>query len=709
MKVLLIHQVFMSQGEAGGTRHVELSRHLVKQGHSVTVIAASVSYLTGKPAPPCTTSPMRIAECRSRNSAFIIPHSELPNEAIAGIEIVRAWTSAGAQRSFFLRLLSFASFVCSSFIAAMGVRKVDLVWGTSPPIFQAFTAWAVARLKRVPFVFEVRDLWPDFAVQTGVLRSALLIHLSRRLEHFLYRHADQLIVNSPGFIPHLLSCNVPESKIALVPNGVEPGMFRPDDCGARARQELGLEGRFVALYCGAMGLANDLPNLLQAAELLRDRPEIAIVLLGDGKERASLERQAAGMRLANVRFVPAQPKHRMPELLAAADVCVAILKAIPMFDTTYPNKVFDYMAAGRPTVLAIDGVIRRVIETAEGGQFARPGDARSIAECIRRYCDNPALAQRHGQDARKYVEVHFNRRDHALKLEQVLLATLERHESKEPRNQGTKEPRNQGTKATRNQGTKESRNQGTKEPGARRRVPETSYSGVLVKRAMDLCGSIIGLAMCAPLLALVAAAVRIALGRPVLFRQRRTGLGGRVFTLLKFRTMADLRDTGGRLRPDGERLNGFGRFLRRMSLDELPTLVSVLKGEMSLVGPRPLLPEYLLRYSPEQARRHEMKPGITGWAQVNGRNALSWDDKLRLDTWYVDHHSIRLDIEILLKTVLKVLKSEGVSAPGCATAPVFEGGDSRSRGFKESSRSSNPGIIVPVAPCVEPSSPGVLQ
>lgn len=618
MKILLIHQVFMSRSEAGGTRHIELSRYLARRGHSVTVIASSVSYLTGKAAPAGTR-----------------------NEKSEGIEVIRTWASAGAQRSFFRRLLSFVSFMCSSFVAAMKVGNVELVWGTSPPIFQGFTAWLVARLKRVPFVFEVRDLWPDFAVQTGVLRNRMLIRLSRMLEHFLYRHADQLIVNSPGFIPHLVSCGVPESKIALVPNGVEPGMFRPDDRGERVRQELGLEGKFIALYCGAMGLANDLSTLLQAAWLLLERSGIAIVLLGDGKERANLEQMAASVGLNNVRFVPAQPKSRMPEFLAAADVCVAILKAIPMFDTTYPNKVFDYMAAGRPTVLAIDGVIRRVVEAAEGGRFARPGDAASIAGCIREYHENPALVARHGLNARRYVEVHFNRRDHALRLEQVLLETLERGGA-----------------------------QGSGVGGQGLRV--RGWSGQ-AKRLMDVGGSLLGLVLFAPTLALAAGAVRLALGRPVLFRQKRPGLNGRVFTLLKFRTMTDLRNREARPRSDGERLTRVGRFLRRMSLDELPTLVNVLRGEMSLVGPRPLLPEYLPRYSPEQARRHEVKPGITGWAQVNGRNAVSWDEKLRLDVWYVDHRSVGLDIGILMKTVLKVLSREGISAPGCATAPVFEG------------------------------------
>ncbi|MBE3584482.1 MAG: sugar transferase [Limnochordaceae bacterium] len=193
----------------------------------------------------------------------------------------------------------------------------------------------------------------------------------------------------------------------------------------------------------------------------------------------------------------------------------------------------------------------------------------------------------------------------------------------------------------------------------------------LAKRGLDIIGAVIGLALLSPLLLVIAAVVRVALGRPVLFRQIRPGLQGKPFTLYKFRTMRDVCDAAGRLLPDEERLTRFGRFLRSTSLDELPELFNVLRGNMSLVGPRPLLMEYLNRYTPEQARRHEVKPGITGWAQVNGRNSLSWEDKFRLDVWYVDHWNLWLDLKILCITVLKVFRREGISAPGSATMPEY--------------------------------------
>ncbi len=194
-----------------------------------------------------------------------------------------------------------------------------------------------------------------------------------------------------------------------------------------------------------------------------------------------------------------------------------------------------------------------------------------------------------------------------------------------------------------------------------------------MKRLFDLTAALLGLAALAlPLLALIAL-VRIKLGRPVFFRQTRPGLHGRPFQMVKLRTMTDARGPDGALLPDADRLTPFGRFLRSTSLDELPELWNVLRGDMSLVGPRPLLMEYLPLYTPEQARRHAVRPGITGWAQVNGRNALSWEEKFALDVWYVDHQSLALDIRILWLTARKVLAREGISAAGEATMGKFTG------------------------------------
>ena len=195
----------------------------------------------------------------------------------------------------------------------------------------------------------------------------------------------------------------------------------------------------------------------------------------------------------------------------------------------------------------------------------------------------------------------------------------------------------------------------------------------LSKRLFDLIAVGVGMIFALPVMGVVALLVRLKLGRPVLFRQQRPGLNGEIFTLCKFRTMRDAVDREGKALPDAERLTPFGRKLRSTSLDELPELFSVLSGEMSLVGPRPLLVRYLGRYSPEQMRRHEMRPGITGWAQVNGRNALSWEEKFALDVWYVDHWSFWLDLRILWRTVWNVVRREGISGGGEATMREFMG------------------------------------
>jgi len=195
----------------------------------------------------------------------------------------------------------------------------------------------------------------------------------------------------------------------------------------------------------------------------------------------------------------------------------------------------------------------------------------------------------------------------------------------------------------------------------------------LVKRCFDLAVSSLLLLLLWPVLVVLWALIRLDMGTPVLFRQARPGYRGHLFRVFKFRTMNDLRDADGQLLPDGDRLTFLGRWMRRLSLDELPQLFNVVLGDMSLVGPRPLLVQYLERYSPEQARRHEVRPGITGWAQVNGRNAISWEDKFALDVWYVDHRSFWLDLKILILTALKVIKRDGISAVGEATAVEFMG------------------------------------
>jgi glycosyltransferase involved in cell wall biosynthesis len=399
MHILFIHQAFATDDEAGGTRHYELARYLVDRGHRFTAIASPISYLSGQ-----ATS--------GAGSAG--------RQQPANLAVIRAYTYAALHRSFVHRIASFLSFMLSSLLAGLRVRDVDVVWGTSPPIFQGLTAWLLARLKHVPLLFEVRDLWPAFAVDMGVLSNPLLIRAAEGLERFLYRRADHIIVNSPAYVEHVCGKGIPADRVSLVPNGVETAMFDPEADGAAVRREHGLDGRFVVLYAGAHGLANNLDVVLQVADLLHERSDIAFVLVGDGKEKSNLAHLAQEMGLPNLWLLPPQPKSRMPEFLAAADVGLAILKDIPMFTTTYPNKVFDYMAAGRPTLLAIDGVIRQVVEAAEAGIFVPPGNPGALADGVRRLAADSARCRRMGQLARAYVQAHFERADQAARLVQIL-------------------------------------------------------------------------------------------------------------------------------------------------------------------------------------------------------------------------------------------------------------------------------------------------
>jgi len=197
-----------------------------------------------------------------------------------------------------------------------------------------------------------------------------------------------------------------------------------------------------------------------------------------------------------------------------------------------------------------------------------------------------------------------------------------------------------------------------------------------MKRIFDLTLTIPAYLLLSPLIILIAVIIRLTMGKPIFFRQIRPGFHGKPFTIYKFRTMLNAYDKNGNLLPDKERLTRFGKFLRSTSLDELPELFNILKGEMSIVGPRPLLMQYLERYSPEQARRNEVRPGLTGWAQINGRNAITWEEKFRLDVWYVDNQSFRIDIKIIFMTILKVLKREGINQPGQATMEEFMGNKS---------------------------------
>ena len=391
MKILLLNQAFVSPNEPGHTRHFEMAQFLRARGHELVIVASDLNYQTGQ----------RTVE---RAGLFA-------EQMIDGVRILRAYIFPALHRSYFWRIISFFSFMFSSVWTALTVKDADIIMGTTPPIFQAVSAWVVAVIRRKPFLLEVRDLWPEFGVSMGVLKNPILIYLARWLEKFLYARATHILVNSPAYKDYMLGKGVPENKITYIPYGTDVDMFNPGVDGSSVRTDMGLENKFVVLYAGALGQANDIDTILRAAERLNYVSKIRFVLFGDGKERARLEVELKRMKLTNVIFAGVCPKKEMPLVVAASDVCLAILQDVPMFRTTYPNKVFDYMAAARGTVLVIDGVVRDVIESSGGGVFVQPGSDDGLAKTILELSNDPQRVRQMGLNARAYLVEHLDRRD----------------------------------------------------------------------------------------------------------------------------------------------------------------------------------------------------------------------------------------------------------------------------------------------------------
>jgi lipopolysaccharide/colanic/teichoic acid biosynthesis glycosyltransferase len=396
----------------------------------------------------------------------------------------------------------------------------------------------------------------------------------------------------------------------------------------------------VAAFTGAHGLANGLDAVLDAAASLKrlGRSDIQLLFVGDGRCKPALERRVASEELSNCHFLPPIPKPQLAQILRqSVYVGLMVLDDVPAFYRgTSPNKFFDYLACGLPVVNNYPGWLAELTREYQLGIPVSPRDPDVFAAALIKLADQPALTASMGSNARTLAESRFSRCVLADQWRQVLETTSTRY--------------------------------------ARRRQAYPRQQAYDLFKCLADCGAaLVALLLLSPLLVVVALLVRWRLGTPVLFLQQRPGYRGQPFWLLKFRTMTNASDASGYLLPDAQRLTPLGRWLRAASIDELPSLINILRGEMSFIGPRPLLMQYLPLYSPEQARRHDVKPGFSGWAQINGRNALSWEEKFRLDVWYVDHQTFWLDIRIFLLTIWKVIRREGISAAGEVTMAPFIG------------------------------------
>ncbi len=403
MRILVIHQYYLGKNDAGGSRFNQFARYWANKGHKVTVIAGTVHYATGK-------------KDKRYKSKWIIEEKESDK-----IKVLRTYVSAGYNRSFVGRLWGYISFTISSTWAGLSRSgKQDLVLATSPPLLVGITGYLISRVKRIPFIFEVRDLWPESAIDMGVLSNRLVIKLSYWLERLIYKKADKINVLTPAFKEALLRKGVASSKIVMIPNGADLDIFSPGVKENRVRKKYGWDNKFVVTYIGAHGLANHLIQLVEVARELREHEDILFVLIGDGMEKPKLAAKAKEYGLKNIQFIDSQPKSQTADFVNSADVCTAVLKKADTFKTVYPNKVFDYMSCAKPVIIAIDGVARKLIEDARAGIYVEPENIEEFKKAVLELYDNPSLCAEYGQNGYEYVKKHFSRESLADQYEVVL-------------------------------------------------------------------------------------------------------------------------------------------------------------------------------------------------------------------------------------------------------------------------------------------------
>lgn len=394
MHILLLHQYFLDDNEGGGARWNEMSRVWVEGGHSVTVIAGNFHYMVG-------------AANAKRHWRFTVKTNA------DGVRVIRCPVSRNYNAGFMGRILGYLSFTLSALIGGLRFAndRYDRLLITSPPLFLGLSALALAWYKRLPLLLEIRDLWPDSAVGAGVLHNRQLIGLAYRFEKYLYQKAVLIAVLTPAFRDKLIQEKevIPE-KIIFIPNAAdlrwsEQALARK---GCALRTKLGLNERFVVIYVGAHGLANDLTQIVRAAALLKD-DNVHFLLIGDGPEKGKLMEIVDQQKLTNVSFMDPVPKSEIFDYIVAADAGVSVLKKAAVFKTVYSNKTFDYAACRKPVLMAIDGVSRTMIESAEAGMFVEPENPEDFALKVRVYMADRVLLREHGDNGYRFVKAHFDR------------------------------------------------------------------------------------------------------------------------------------------------------------------------------------------------------------------------------------------------------------------------------------------------------------
>jgi len=395
VKILYVSQYFPPEMGAPAARVSELSRHWAGAGHEVTVLTGFPNHPTGI-VPPQYRVKFRHLVSR---------------ELIDGVNVVRTWLFPFPNRKAHERMLNYSSFCVSSASTGMFLSRPDVIIATSPQLLVGLSGWWLAHYKRVPFVFEVRDLWPESLVAVGVGNHNSWLHRSlARVAGFLYRSSQHIVVVSPAFKDHLITqWGVPPDKVSTVENGAEANLFSPQSADPGLRERLAIEGKFVVSYIGTLGMAHGLESVLEAASRLRHASQIVFLLIGDGAEKSRITSLARERQLNNVRFLDQQPREQIPAHICASDACLVTLKKNEIFKTVIPTKMLEFMSCARPVIVGVDGQARKIIEDAQAGICVEPENPEQIASAIIQLSSSIDLRELLGRNGRRYIAQHFSR------------------------------------------------------------------------------------------------------------------------------------------------------------------------------------------------------------------------------------------------------------------------------------------------------------
>jgi colanic acid biosynthesis glycosyl transferase WcaI len=415
MKILYVSQYFPPEMGAPAARAAELAQHWAEAGHDVSI-------LTGFPNHPTGVVPR---EWRSRLRRLV------DREKTGRVEVFRTWLWPLPNRKAHERMRNYASFCLSAGLRGLGIPCPDVIIATSPQLLVGLSGWWLSFAKRVPFVFEVRDLWPESLVAVGAGDGHSLLYKSLSgLADFLYQRSDHIVVVSPAFKDHLTKYrDVPSEKISIVQNGVETSLFAPSsaDANLRVRQQIGAEDKFLVCYVGTMGWAHGLETLLDAASQFQNQsPKVLFMLIGEGAEKDRIKSTAQSRGLNNICFFDQQPRETIPAFISASDACLVLLKKTDVFKTVIPTKMLEFMSCGRPVILGVDGQARQMVEEAGAGIVIEPESSAALVQAISRLAANPELGHALGQRGREYIVWNLSRRQTAdtyLRVLQELLGS----------------------------------------------------------------------------------------------------------------------------------------------------------------------------------------------------------------------------------------------------------------------------------------------